>query len=47
MHMKKAAEYSLDEVVAEVKKRVVPRVVITGGEPLLQDETSMPLLTIT
>lgn len=34
------SDYSLDEVVAEVKKRVVPRVVMTGGEPLLQDETS-------
>lgn len=32
-------EYSLDTVVAEVNKRAVPRVVITGGEPLLQDET--------
>jgi 7-carboxy-7-deazaguanine synthase len=32
-------EYSLDAVVAEVNKRTVPRVVITGGEPLLQDET--------
>jgi len=32
-------EYSLDAVVAEVTKRTVPRVVITGGEPLLQDET--------
>lgn len=32
-------EYSLDAVVAEVTKRAVPRVVITGGEPLLQDET--------
>ena len=32
-------EYSLDKVVAEVNKRAVPRVVITGGEPLLQDET--------
>jgi 7-carboxy-7-deazaguanine synthase len=32
-------EYSLDTVVAEVTKRAVPRVVITGGEPLLQDET--------
>jgi len=32
-------EYSLDTVVAEVNKRAVTRVVITGGEPLLQDET--------
>jgi len=32
-------EYSLDAVVAEVNKRAVSRVVITGGEPLLQDET--------
>jgi 7-carboxy-7-deazaguanine synthase len=32
-------EYSLDMVVAEVNKRAVSRVVITGGEPLLQDET--------
>jgi 7-carboxy-7-deazaguanine synthase len=32
-------EYSLDKVVAEVNKRAVSRVVITGGEPLLQDET--------
>jgi len=32
-------EYALDVVVAEVNKRAVPRVVITGGEPLLQDET--------
>lgn len=32
-------EYSLDTVVAEVTKRAVSRVVITGGEPLLQDET--------
>jgi len=32
-------EYSLDAVVAEVTKRAVTRVVITGGEPLLQDET--------
>ena len=32
-------EYSLDTVVAEVNKRAVSRVVITGGEPLLQDET--------
>jgi len=32
-------EYSLDKVVAEVNKRAVTRVVITGGEPLLQDET--------
>jgi 7-carboxy-7-deazaguanine synthase len=32
-------EYALDAVVAEVNKRAVPRVVITGGEPLLQDET--------
>ena len=31
-------EYSLDTVVAEVTKRAVSRVVITGGEPLLQDE---------
>jgi 7-carboxy-7-deazaguanine synthase len=35
------AEYPLDEVMAEVKKRAVSRVVITGGEPLLQDETDM------
>ena len=32
-------EYSLDAVVDEVTKRAVTRVVITGGEPLLQDET--------
>jgi len=32
-------EYPLDAVVAEVNKRAVTRVVITGGEPLLQDET--------
>jgi 7-carboxy-7-deazaguanine synthase len=32
-------EYSLDAVVTEINKRVVSRVVITGGEPLLQDET--------
>ena len=32
-------EYSLDAVVAEVNKRAVSRIVITGGEPLLQDET--------
>ena len=32
-------EYSLDAVVAEVNKRAVSRAVITGGEPLLQDET--------
>ena len=32
-------EYALDAVVDEVTKRAVPRVVITGGEPLLQDET--------
>jgi 7-carboxy-7-deazaguanine synthase len=32
-------EYSLDAVVAEINKRVVSRVVITGGEPLLQDES--------
>ena len=32
-------EYSLDAVVAEVNNRAVSRVVITGGEPLLQDET--------
>jgi 7-carboxy-7-deazaguanine synthase len=33
------AEHCLDEVIAEIKKRDVPRLVITGGEPLLQDET--------
>jgi 7-carboxy-7-deazaguanine synthase len=33
------SDYSLDEIVTEVTKRAVPRVVITGGEPLLQDET--------
>jgi 7-carboxy-7-deazaguanine synthase len=32
-------EYSLDAVVTEINKRVVSRVVITGGEPLLQDES--------
>jgi 7-carboxy-7-deazaguanine synthase len=32
-------EYSLDEVMEEVRTRSVSRVVITGGEPLLQDET--------
>jgi 7-carboxy-7-deazaguanine synthase len=33
------AEYSPDTVVAEINARAVSRVVITGGEPLLQDET--------
>ena len=33
------SSYSLDEVVNEVKQRTIPRVVITGGEPLLQAET--------
>jgi len=32
-------EYFLDTVIAEVNNRAVSRVVITGGEPLLQDET--------
>ena len=32
-------EYLLDTVIEEVTKRAVSRVVITGGEPLLQDET--------
>ena len=36
---KEGTEYSLDKVVAEVNKRAVSRVVMTGGEPLLQDET--------
>jgi 7-carboxy-7-deazaguanine synthase len=33
------SDYSLNGIVTEVKQRAVPRVVITGGEPLLQDET--------
>jgi 7-carboxy-7-deazaguanine synthase len=32
-------EQSLEGVIAEIEKRDVPRLVITGGEPLLQDET--------
>jgi 7-carboxy-7-deazaguanine synthase len=35
------SEYTLDEVVTEVRKRAIQRVVITGGEPLLQEETGM------
>jgi len=34
-----SSDCSLDEIVTEVKKRSVPQVVITGGEPLLQHET--------
>lgn len=29
----------IEEIVSEVEKRQVPRVLITGGEPLLQEET--------
>jgi 7-carboxy-7-deazaguanine synthase len=32
-------ELSLSEILAEIQKRGIPRVVITGGEPLLQKET--------
>jgi 7-carboxy-7-deazaguanine synthase len=34
-------DYTPDEVITEVRKRAIQRVVITGGEPLLQDETGM------
>ena len=33
-------EYSVEQVVIEIKKRDIPRIAMTGGEPLLQDETN-------
>lgn len=32
-------EWSIDQIVSEIQQRDVPRIVITGGEPLLQNET--------
>ncbi len=33
------SEWSLDQIIGEVQQRGIPRIVITGGEPLLQNET--------
>ena len=34
------AEWSVEQVVIEIQQRDIPRIAVTGGEPLLQDETN-------
>ena len=33
-------EWSVEQVVIEIQQRDIPRIAVTGGEPLLQDETN-------
>ena len=39
-------ERSIDQVLSEIQQRGFSRIVVTGGEPLLQNETTEPLFSV-